>query len=94
MYGDMSLEDVDDFEGLGPDRLDPHTGDIMEIAPDGLFEHAECRSFDRDFEEELNNEDRYLPDDYDETCRDQWRDDDDEYDDEDCDERDSEGWED
>lgn len=50
IYGDMSLEDTDEFEGLQPNNK-------SEIDPMGLFEHAEVRSFDRDFDEELGYED-------------------------------------
>lgn len=46
MYGDMDIEDVDEFEGLEPD-------DDREIAPLSRFERDEFRSFDDDFEEEL-----------------------------------------
>lgn len=50
-YGDMDLEDVEEFEGLQPD-------DEKEIDPLGNFQRDEVRSFDEDFEYELYNEDR------------------------------------
>ncbi len=46
-YGDMTLEDVDEFEGLQPD-------DEREINPYGRFQRDEVRQFDRDFEYELD----------------------------------------
>jgi hypothetical protein len=48
-YGDMNLEDVDEFEGLEPDYARP-------INPLGKFERSEFRTFERDFEEELGVE--------------------------------------
>lgn len=46
MYGDMALEDVDEFEGLEPD-------DAREISPEGRFQRDEVRSFEQDFEFEM-----------------------------------------
>jgi hypothetical protein len=48
MYGDLTLEDVEEFEGLQPD-------DEREINPYGNFQRGEVRSFDRDFEWELDS---------------------------------------
>lgn len=45
-YGDMSLEDVDEFEGLQPDDERP-------INPGGRFDKAEFRNFEQDFDWEL-----------------------------------------
>lgn len=45
-YGDMSLEDVEEFEGLQPDDERP-------IAPYSRFQPGEIRSFERDFEWDL-----------------------------------------
>ena len=50
MYGDLSLEDVDEFEGLEP-------ANAREIHPGGRFLRDEVRSFDRDFEDELGDDD-------------------------------------
>jgi hypothetical protein len=50
MYGDLSMEDVDEFEGLEPNNA-------REIVPGGRFQRDEVRSFDRDFEEEMEDED-------------------------------------
>lgn len=66
MYGDLDLEDVDEFEGLQPE-------DGREIRPDGRFQRDEFRTFDEDFEndldeyeeeEELEEYWEYDPDDY------------------------------
>lgn len=46
MYGDLSLEDVEEFEGLEPE-------DGREIAPEGRFQRDEVRNFEKDFEYEL-----------------------------------------
>jgi len=48
MYGDLDLEDVDEFEGLQPE-------DGREIAPDGRFQRDEYRTFDEDFENDLDD---------------------------------------
>lgn len=47
MYGDLTLEDVEDFEGLEPE-------DGREVAPEGRFQRNEVRNFEKDFEYELN----------------------------------------
>ncbi len=49
MYGDMDLEDVDEFEGLEPDNA-------REIDPLGRFQRGEVRLFDRDFEDAMDEE--------------------------------------
>lgn len=49
MYGDLSLEDVDEFEGLEPE-------DGREIKPEGRFQRDEVRSFERDFEYDLDRD--------------------------------------
>lgn len=49
MYGDLSLEDVDDFEGLQPE-------DGQEIRPEGRFQRNEVRSFEQDFEYDLGRD--------------------------------------
>lgn len=46
-YGDMSLEDVEEFEGLLPD-------DEKEIRIGGRFDRGEVRQFEPDFEYEFN----------------------------------------
>lgn len=46
MYGDLSLEDVDEFEGLSSD-------DGREVNPGDRFQRNEFRSFDQDFEHEM-----------------------------------------
>jgi hypothetical protein len=68
MYGDMSLEDVEEFEGLEPENG-------REINPEGRFQRDEIRNFDKDFEYELDqegNERKYLPDYFDEDHHEQW----------------------
>lgn len=47
MYGDLSLEDVEDFEGLEPENG-------REVAPEGRFQRDELRNFEKDFEYELD----------------------------------------
>lgn len=49
MYGDLSIEDVDGFEGL-------QVNTEKEINPEGLFQRAEFRSFDQDFERDMDHE--------------------------------------
>lgn len=49
MYGDLSQEDVEEFEGLQPD-------DEREISPRGLFQRDEFRSFERDFSYDLDSD--------------------------------------
>lgn len=51
MYGDMDIEDVDEFEGLEPD-------DGREVNPEGRFQRGEVRSFERDFEYEMEEAER------------------------------------
>lgn len=41
-YGDMNLEDVDEFEGLEPDSE-------LEFDPLGRFQKGEVRNFEEDF---------------------------------------------
>lgn len=55
MYGDLDLEDVDEFEGL-------EGNDEREIDPGGRFQRDEFRSFELDFEYEL--EEAELDDDW------------------------------
>jgi hypothetical protein len=55
MYGDLSLEDVDEFEGLEPE-------DGREVRPEGRFDRGfreEVHNFDEDFEEIMDEEDIY-----------------------------------
>jgi hypothetical protein len=52
MYGDMSLEDVDEFEGLEPE-------DGREVEPEGRFQRDEVRNFEKDFEYELDEAEEY-----------------------------------
>lgn len=48
MYGDLSLEDVDEFEGLEPE-------DGREVNPGDRFQRGEVRNFDEDFEHEMED---------------------------------------
>jgi hypothetical protein len=49
MYGDLSLEDVEDFEGLEPE-------DGNEIRPMGRFQRGEVRNFEQDFGYDLDRD--------------------------------------
>lgn len=51
MYGSLDAEDSDEFEGLEPDNE-------RELAIGGHFQRDEVRSFDRDFEYDLDVDDR------------------------------------
>lgn len=59
MYGDMSLEDVEEFEGLQPD-------DGREVDPSSRFQRNEIRNFDQDFEYDMDRYDDALLEDDDE----------------------------
>lgn len=82
MYGDMSIEDVEEFEGLESD-------DGQSVSPNRKFERNEFRKFDEDFAKEmLDAEDRATEeqwgwdddkDDHDDEYDDEWDGDEDRY---------------
>lgn len=57
-YGVLDVEDVDDFQELEPEEYVNDKG----FDPMAQFERNEFRNFERDFEEELGDDDEFYDD--------------------------------